>query len=61
MTFKFSWVTGLRQEGYVNHTTMIDTLQSVKGLILQTNLSGDASGRSPCTCLPFSAKTRSRL
>ena len=44
MTFKFSWTSNLQQEGYVNHTTMVDAIQTVNGIILQTNLSGDPSG-----------------
>ncbi|MDR1875446.1 MAG: hypothetical protein LBQ90_10610 [Synergistaceae bacterium] len=44
MTFSFSWTAGVQQKSYVNHTTMVDAIQTVKGLILQTNLSGDAGG-----------------
>jgi hypothetical protein len=46
MTFSFAWAAQLQQRGYVDHTTVVDAIQTTKGLILQTNLSGDGSGSS---------------
>ncbi|MDR1623111.1 MAG: hypothetical protein LBS00_12120 [Synergistaceae bacterium] len=43
VSFLFAWRSGIQQNVYMNHTTMISAIQAAKGYILQTN-SDDPNG-----------------